>query len=85
MARWKKRLERMRNNPRDDWRYEEVAAILERCGFNLVSSSGSHRTWKHPFGPRITIPDRGAAGLDPPYIEAVVAAVDEVMQGKEEA
>lgn len=83
MTRWKKRLERMRNNPRDDWRYEQVVAILQRCGFYLVSSSGSHRTWKHPSDPRITIPDHGAGGLKPVYVEAVVVVVDKVLGGKE--
>lgn len=85
MARWKKRLERMRNNPRDDWRYEQVVAVLERCGFKLVSSKGSHRTWRHPWDPRITIADHGGEPLDPAAVEEVVAAVDEIMAGKEEA
>ncbi len=42
-----------------DWRYGELAAILELVGFHVVAEEGSHRSWKHPSDPNVlTLPER---------------------------
>lgn len=80
MAKWEKRLERMRENPRG-WRYEEVARILERHGFERPSKSGgSHRVFKHPSGLRVSLVDRGKGDMKPVYVEEAVEAVDRIRE-----
>ena len=77
MARRDKLLQRMRNNPASDWRYSQLAGVLERAGFRLVSSEGSHRTWIGPKNVRITLKDDGASGLLPVYVRRTMKAIDE--------
>lgn len=83
MAKWEKRLARMRENPRG-WRYEEVARILERHGFVRPSKSGgSHRLFKHPSGLRVSLVDAGKGHVKPVYVEEAVEAIDRLREALE--
>jgi hypothetical protein len=84
VARADRLLERMRNNPTDDWRYAQLARVLTRAGFRLGSSQGSHRTWIGPNRVRITLKDDGARGVLSVYVRQTIAAID-ASRGEEEA
>jgi len=77
VARKDKLLRRMRNNPASDWRYSQLAGVLEQAGFRQVSSEGSHRTWIGPKNVRITLKDDGARGLLPVNFRHTIKAIDE--------
>lgn len=78
MSKLEKKLEKMRQNPRG-WRYEEVAGILRRHGFNTDSEGGSHRVFRHPAtGERVTLVEKGSGTLLPAYVQDAVAAIDRV-------
>ncbi len=83
MARWEKKLQRMAQNPKGDWRYEELATILQRAGFEPVSRRGSHVTWKHTSGAhRVTIQDAGSRPVLDVYVKMVVEVVTRVLGDK---
>lgn len=71
-----KLLERMRNNPRDDWRITHIETIAKRYGFsiNRPNRGSSHVTLRHDSGVRLTIPDRRP--IRPVYIRRFVKIID---------
>jgi predicted RNA binding protein YcfA (HicA-like mRNA interferase family) len=53
-------LERLLAGQCKNWRYPELAQVLRSVGYQEVSRSGSHRTWKHPEDPKLlTVPGGG--------------------------
>jgi predicted RNA binding protein YcfA (HicA-like mRNA interferase family) len=36
-------------------KYREVRAALRQSGWTLARESGSHETWRHPDGRRVTV------------------------------
>ena len=46
MSKRKKRLEKIRRNPKNA-RKDELASVLEEYGFTLDLSEGSHMTYRH--------------------------------------
>ncbi len=48
MAKAKKYLERMRQNPRD-WRIEQLETIASNYGVKIRKSGGSHVVFDHPL------------------------------------
>lgn len=62
MAKWEKLLSRMRENPKDDWKIEQIATVcnhFEAGGLLLMTPKrGSHYTLTHPAFPDVilTIP-----------------------------
>lgn len=82
MSRREKMIRRMRENPADDWRADQLASILQYYGFELLNQRGSHQTWAAPSGRRVHIVDPGSSGVLPVYVKNVLEAIDE-MKGEE--
>jgi hypothetical protein len=77
-----KRLEEMRNNPRGDWRIEDVEAICREYGIlcSAARGGGSHYKVAHPrMTEKLTIPYKRP--IKPVYIRKLVALVDSVRKG----
>ncbi len=47
--------------------YGDLARVLQKCGWNLAGSRGSHRTWRKPGSPRIVLVDAGSGPVLPVY------------------
>jgi predicted RNA binding protein YcfA (HicA-like mRNA interferase family) len=58
MSKRKKRLERLRRNPKNV-RPEELDSVLKEFGFIPDFSAGSHVAYRHPSGVRITVAAHG--------------------------
>ena len=73
-----KLLERMRNNPRDDWRITHIETLARRYGFsiNRPKRGSSHVTLRHDSGKRLTIPARRP--IKPSYIRQLVQTIDQL-------
>ncbi|MYA55269.1 addiction module toxin, HicA family [Candidatus Poribacteria bacterium] len=73
-----KLLEKMRNNPRDNWRITHVETLARRYGFsiNRPKRGGSHVTLRHDSGVRLTIPDHRP--IRPMYIRRLVKMIDQL-------
>ena len=60
---------------------EVLQAALKAFGFVRVRQKGSHATWRHPSGPKITVP------LHRPvkrfYVEEAISLCKEVMKDDE--
>ena len=79
MARGHKLLERMRRNPRADWRIEDVCAVCKAAEVACVPpSKGSHFKVKHESQAEIlTIPAHRP--IKPVYIRDLVEFLDRVI------
>lgn len=73
-----KLLERIRNNPRDDWRITHIETLAKRYGFsiNRPKRGSSHVTLRHDSGARLTIPDHRP--IRPMYIRRLVKMIDQL-------
>ena len=73
-----KLLEKMRNNPRDDWQIRDVEKLANRYGFsiNRPRSGSSHVILRHDSGKRLTIPARRP--IKPSYIRQLVQTIDQL-------
>ena len=73
-----KLLERMRNNPSDDWRITHIETLARRYGFsiNRPKRGSSHVKLRHDSGARLTIPDRRP--IRPVYIRRFVKIIDQL-------
>ncbi|MDO9177989.1 MAG: hypothetical protein Q7U16_06640 [Agitococcus sp.] len=56
MSKAKKMLEAMRNNPRDDWRLEQLQTAARRYGIKWRHESSSHCVFIAPDGRTLPIP-----------------------------
>lgn len=77
-----KRLEEMRNNPRGDWRIEDVETVCREYGIlcSVPRGGGSHYKVAHPrMTEKLTIPYKRP--IKPVYIRKLVAFVDSVRKG----
>jgi hypothetical protein len=73
------RLEGMRNNPRGDWRIEDVEAVCREHGVlcSAPRGGGSHYKVAHPrMAEKLTIPYKRP--IKPVYIRRLVAFIDAV-------
>ena len=51
----------------------EILAILERDGWHLVATRGSHRQFKHPTKPgRVTVPGKLSDDLAPGTLNSIL-------------
>ena len=73
-----KLLERMRNNPRADWRIAHIETLAKRYGLsiNRPKRGSSHVILRHDSGVRLTIPDRRP--IRPVYIRRLVKMIDQL-------
>jgi predicted RNA binding protein YcfA (HicA-like mRNA interferase family) len=77
MSRADKRLDSMRQNPRGDWRIDDLKTVAERLGMKVRESGGSHVVFSHPSCPTVlTVPARRP--IKPVYIRRFVDLVDEI-------
>jgi hypothetical protein len=66
-------LERMRANPKADWRIEDCQVLARRAGVTW-DVTGSHVTFRSHSGSRITVPARRP--IKPIYLKLFVAFID---------
>ena len=73
-----KLLERMRNNPRNDWRIDHVETLANRYGLsvNRPRGGGSHVTLRHDSGLKLTVPAHRP--IKPKYIQRLVQMIDQL-------
>ncbi len=71
-----KLLERMKNNPRGDWKMSHVETLAKRYGFWMRQprGGGSHVTLHHDSGVRLSIPARRP--IKPAYIRQLVQLIE---------
>ena len=66
-------LERMRANPKADWRIEDCHVLARRFGVTW-DTTGSHATFRSPAGSRINVPARRP--IKPIYIKLFAEFID---------
>ncbi len=66
----------MKNNPRGDWRIEDVETVAKRHGFsvNRPGGGGSHVILRHHSGEKLTVPARRP--IKPVYIRQLVQMIE---------
>jgi hypothetical protein len=77
-----KRLDDMRNNPRGDWRIDDVEAVCREYGVlcSAPRGGGSHYKVAHPrMTEKLTIPYKRP--IKPVYIRKLIAFIDAVSKG----
>lgn len=80
MSQAEKRLERMRNNPKDDWQISDVESVCRAYDISCEppSGGGSHYTVSHPSQVAIlTVPARKPIKVV--YIVSLVMFIDAVV------
>lgn len=62
----------------------EIISILEKIGFDLARSSGSHRIYKNKAGKRVTVPYHAGKILHPKVLKSILTdaglTVDQLKQ-----
>jgi hypothetical protein len=76
MAAREKLLDRMRRNPRGDWRLEDFQALALHFGLDKRSSGGSHVVFIAKTGEVLTVPARRP--IKPIYVRMFVELIDRV-------
>lgn len=59
----------------------EIIRILERRGFALARSSGSHHIYKNAAGRRVTVSVHGHDILHPKVLQSILRDMDLTVQG----
>lgn len=65
----------------------ELRAELRRAGFVLAHTTGSHETWRHPSGAKLTLAGRDGADAQPyqeRQLRAMIAAATAIPSPPEE-
>ncbi len=82
MTKRAKRLKKMRRNPKNV-RTDELDSILKDFDFAPDFTSGSHVTYRHPSGVRVTVAAHGAQV--PAYIvKQAIKAIDSIEMSEED-
>lgn len=78
-----KLLNRMRANPRNDWRMRDVETLANRYSLTIgrPKRGSSHVTLRHNSGTKLTIPDHRP--IKPVYIRKLVAMIDQLEENHE--
>jgi hypothetical protein len=77
-----KKLERMRNNPRD-WTIDDVVTVAGEYGLEVRFPGGSHYTFSHPdVDFQLTIPAKRP--IKPVYIRDLVKFIDAIREKQNE-
>jgi hypothetical protein len=77
-----KKLERMRNNPRD-WTIDDVVTVAGEYGLEVRSPGGSHYTISHPeVDFHLTIPAKRP--IKPVYIRDLAKFIDAIREKQNE-
>jgi hypothetical protein len=79
MGTFEKLLERMRRNPRNDRKMENLLTIARRLKIEVRNSDGSHHVFSHPeVEEDVTVPYKRP--IKPIYIKKFLALVDAVKE-----
>jgi hypothetical protein len=81
MARADKRLQKMRQNPRD-WRIEDIQSVADSLGIEWLHDGGSHVIFRSPYGEHLSIPARRP--IKPVYITKFLALAESVKEANDE-
>jgi predicted RNA binding protein YcfA (HicA-like mRNA interferase family) len=82
LSKRKKRLEKLRRNTKNV-RLEELNAVLGDFGFTPDFTAGSHTTYRHVSGARVTVAVHGA--VVPAYIvKQALKAIDSVSESDDD-
>lgn len=55
---------------------KKIIRVLERRGFALARSSGSHHIYKNPAGRRVTVSVHGGRTLHPKVLQSILRDMD---------
>ncbi len=78
MSKRKKRLEKLRQNPKTV-RLKELDSVLRDFGFSPDFTAGSHTTYRHESGLRVTVAVHGQHVVA--YIvKQAIAAIDSILE-----
>ncbi len=80
MAARDKLLDRMRRNPRADWKIGDLQALARHFGIEWRSPGGSHVVFVMLGGATVTVPARRP--IKPVYVKAFVEAIDRIRSAK---
>ena len=81
MSRADKRLQKMRQNPRD-WRIDEIQNIADSLGIEWHHDGGSHVVFRSPYGEHLSIPAHRP--IKPVYIMQFLALVAVIQEAEHE-
>lgn len=85
MSKRRKRLERMKNNPRNV-SFAELRSILEDYGFEMARSSGSHFTFKVMIDEKwISLAIPFARPIKHNYVKEAIRLIEEISAESEDA
>ncbi len=73
MSRKDKRLQKMRQNPRD-WRIEDIQAVAAALGIEWFHDGGSHVIFRSPYGEHLSVPAHRP--IKPVYVTKFLALAD---------
>ena len=81
MTRADKRLQKMRQNPRD-WRIGDIQSVADSLNIEWIHDGGSHVIFRSPFGEHLSIPARRP--IKPVYITKFLALAASVKEANDE-
>ena len=81
MANVHKRLDKMRNNPKD-WHIDDIKAIADSFGIEHRSTGGSHVVFRNPTGAHVTIPAHRP--IKPIYVRLFLDLVSSLEMGADD-
>lgn len=79
MSRADKRLQKMRQNPRD-WRIEEIQSVADSLGIEWEHDGGSHVIFRSPYGEHLSIPAHRP--IKPIYVTKFLALVASIQEAE---
>jgi hypothetical protein len=77
MSKSDKLLEKMRSNPRDDWRIDDLKVIAKRYGFSDRQPGTSHVIFSYKQY-RLTVPSHKP--IKPIYIKKFISMIDTIIE-----
>lgn len=75
MSKLEKLIEKLLRDP-PELSYDEVCYILNKFGFEQVSSQGSHHTFRNDKKQKITIPKKGGKTVKRTYLKQIVKLLE---------
>jgi hypothetical protein len=76
-----KRLQKMRQNPRD-WLIEDIQCVADNLGIHWLHEGGSHVIFRSPYGEHLSIPARRP--IKPIYIIKFLALAESMIEANDE-
>ena len=78
MDKREKLLNRIRNNPKDDWKIDNLKLIAEHYGIEYADNASSHIVFRSPTGEHLTVPARRP--IKPVYIRLFLDFIESVRE-----